>query len=69
MWIVLQERMVKTMQDATNTSEIELEKLNDEVIKLHEVARTLERAFGQPGSLSDDIRACADRLSELLKRC
>lgn len=56
------------MQDVTKTSEIELEKLNEEVIKLHEIARTLERAFGQPGQLSDDIRHCADKLSELLKR-
>lgn len=56
------------MQEETRVTEIELEVLNDEVIKLHEVARTLERAFGQPGRLSDDIRNCADRLSELLKR-
>lgn len=56
------------MQDVTKPSEIELAVLNDEVIKLHEVARTLEQAFGQRGQLSDDIRNCADRLTELLQR-
>ena len=56
------------MQDVTKPSEIELAVLNDEVIKLHEVARTLERAFGGRGQISDDIRNCADRLHELLKR-
>lgn len=68
MWIVLQERTVRMMQDETNISEIELAVLGDEVIKLHEVARTLERAFNGRGQISDDIRNCADRLSELLKR-
>lgn len=65
----MREQMERTMQDETKkVTEIELEVLNDEVIKLHDVARTLEKAFGQPGRLSDDIRHCADRLSELLKR-
>jgi hypothetical protein len=56
------------MQDETNISETELHMLDEEVIKLHSIARTLEQAFGQRGQLSDDIRNCADRLSELLKR-
>ena len=56
------------MQDETNISEIELVVLEDEVIQLHNIARTLERTFGGRGQLSDDIRNCADRLSELLKR-
>ncbi len=56
------------MQEETKVTEIELEKLHEEVITLHEVARTLERAFNGRGQLSDDIRNCADRLSELLKR-
>jgi hypothetical protein len=56
------------MPAETNISEIELEVLDQEVINLHAIAQTLERAFGGPGQLSDDIRNCADRLSELLKR-
>jgi hypothetical protein len=38
--------------------------LVDAVIALHEIARTVEREIGS-GQLSDDIRACADRLHEL----
>lgn len=60
--------MVKTMQDETNLTELDLVVLQDEVIRLHDIARTLERAFGQRGQLSDDIRACADKLSQLLQR-
>ena len=56
------------MQDETNISEIELKVLDEEVIHLHNIARTLEKTFGGRGTLSDDIRACADKLSELLKR-
>lgn len=56
------------MQEETNISELELVVLEDEVINLHNIARTLERTFGGRGQLSDDIRNCADRLSELLKR-
>ena len=55
------------MQDETKLNEIELKVLDDEVINLHNVARTVEQHIGR-GQLSDDIRACADRLSELLKR-
>lgn len=67
MWIVLAVQMVRMMQEGTKMNEIELELLDQEVIRLHDIARNLERAFGQPGQLSDDIRHCADRLSELLK--
>jgi hypothetical protein len=35
--------------------------LVDAVIALHEIARTIEREIGR-GQLSDDVRACADRL-------
>lgn len=56
------------MHVETKLNEIELEMLDQEVIKLHEIARTLEQTFGQPGQLSEDIRHCADKLSELLKR-
>ena len=38
--------------------------LVDAVVALHEIARTVEREVGR-GQLSDDIRACADRLHEL----
>ena len=38
--------------------------LVDAVIALHEIARTVEREISR-GQLSDDIRACADRLHEL----
>jgi hypothetical protein len=38
--------------------------LIDAVIALHDIARTVEREVGR-GQLSDDIRACADRLHEL----
>lgn len=56
------------MQDETKLTELDLVVLQDEVIRLHDVARTLEKAFRQPGRLSDDIRECADRLSQLLER-
>jgi hypothetical protein len=38
--------------------------LVDAVIALHDIARTVEQEIGR-GQLSDDIRACADRLHEL----
>lgn len=56
------------MQEETKLSEIELKMLDEEVIHLHTIARNLERAFGGRGQLSDDIRNCADRLSDVLKR-
>lgn len=55
-------------QEETKFSEIELSLLSDDVIRLHNIARTLEKTFGQPGQLSEDIRSCADRLSELIQR-
>lgn len=39
--------------------------LDQAVIDLHNVARTVEQQIGQ-GQLSEDIRNCADRLSSLL---
>lgn len=60
--------MERTMQDETKPSEIELVLLEDGVIQLHNLARTLELAVGERGQLSDDLRHCADRLSELLKK-
>jgi hypothetical protein len=38
--------------------------LVDAVITLHDIARTVEQEIGR-GQLSDDIRACADRLHKL----
>ena len=38
--------------------------LIDAVIALHDIARIVEREIGY-GQLSDDIRACADRLHDL----
>ena len=42
--------------------------LDQVVIELHNIARQLEKEFGQPGQLSKDIRACADRLTSVIKR-
>lgn len=39
--------------------------LNEAVIQLHNVARTVEQEIGR-GQLSDDIRDCADRLHKLI---
>lgn len=41
-------------------------RLDDAVIKLHDVARLIEQQIGT-GQLSADVRHCADRLSDLLK--
>ena len=41
--------------------------LDQVVIKLHDLARIVEREIGT-GLLSKDIRKSADRLNELLKR-
>lgn len=41
-------------------------RLDDAVIKLHEVARLIEQQIGT-GQLSADVRNCADRLNDLLK--
>jgi hypothetical protein len=36
------------------------------VVELHDTARLIERDIGR-GSLSEDIRKCANRLQELIK--
>lgn len=41
-------------------------RLDDAVIKLHDIARLVEQQIGT-GQLSADVRNCADRLSDLLK--
>lgn len=44
-----------------------MSELDQAVIDLHNIARLVEEAFGQPGSLSIDIRRCGDRLANILK--
>lgn len=41
--------------------------LDELVIQLHNIARRIEADIGT-GLLSDDVRNCADRLSNLLKK-
>jgi hypothetical protein len=41
--------------------------LDNAVAELHNVARTVEREIGT-GQLSEDIRKCAERLNDLLKK-
>jgi hypothetical protein len=41
--------------------------LNDLVTQLHAIARQIEQDVGV-GLLSEDVRKCADRLSELLRK-
>ena len=52
------------MQDETKFE------LVDSVIKLHDIARLIEREIGK-GNLSDDIRQCANRINFLIngERC
>lgn len=40
--------------------------LEDAIMMLHNIARTIERECGFNGALPKDIRACADRLHELM---
>jgi hypothetical protein len=47
-------------------TEQENDELRDAVIKLHDVARLLEKTVGR-GQLSDDIRDCANRLHTLVQ--
>jgi len=58
----LPEPTVKQMPEGINV-DFDLEYL---VIRLHDIAREVEQRVGF-GQLSQDIRACADRLSELNK--
>jgi hypothetical protein len=45
-----------------------MNKLDQVIIDLHNSARQVDKVFGQAGALSDDIRKCADRLAEVIKR-
>lgn len=40
--------------------------LEDAVMMLHHVARTIEREWGFDGSITRDIRRCADKLSDAI---
>ena len=53
-------RLVKFLQTGTNKIDFDIEYL---VIRLHDIAREVEQQVGV-GELSQDIRACADRLSD-----
>jgi hypothetical protein len=55
-------KLVKFLKGA-DTMDFDIEYL---VIRLHDIAREVEQQLGA-GELSQDIRACADRLSELNK--
>lgn len=45
-----------------------MSELDQAVIELHNIARQLEKEFGQPGQISEDIRRCADQLAVVIKR-
>ena len=45
-----------------------MNELDQVIIDLHNSARQVDKEFGQAGQLSDDIRKCADRLAEVIKR-
>ncbi len=45
----------------------EYDKLEQSVIDLHTIASLIEKRIGV-GLLSQDIRKCADRLSDLIKK-
>jgi hypothetical protein len=40
--------------------------LNEAITQLHDIARLIEKEIGQ-GQLSEDIRQCGDRLTQLIK--
>jgi hypothetical protein len=56
-------QLVKFLNKGTNKMNFDIEYL---VIRLHDIAREVEQQVGV-GELSLDIRACADRLSDLNK--
>ena len=56
-------QLVKFLHEGTNNMNFDIEYL---VIRLHDIAREVEQQVGI-GELSQDIRVCADRLSELNK--
>ena len=56
-------QLVKFLSKGINKMNFDIEYL---VIRLHDIAREVEQQIGV-GELSQDIRACADRLSDLNK--
>ena len=40
--------------------------LEDAVMMLHHVARTIERELGFDGTITKDLRRCADKLSDVI---
>ena len=57
------QQLVKFLREGTDKMDFNIEYL---VIRLHDIAREVEQLVGV-GELSQDIRACADRLSDLNK--
>lgn len=51
--------------DTLDKSDYQL--LDELVIKLHYVAGVIESTLGK-GKLSQDVRSCADRLAEIVKK-
>lgn len=49
------------------TTEYKYNTLDEVVIELHALARIIEREIGE-GSLSQDIRNCADRVNATIKK-
>jgi uncharacterized protein YecA (UPF0149 family) len=56
-------QLVKFLKEGTDKMNFDIEYL---VIRLHDIAREVEQQVGV-SELSQDIRACADRLSDLNK--
>ena len=56
-------QLIKFLREGTNKIDFNIEYL---VIRLHDIAREVEQQVGI-SELSRDIRACADRLSDLNK--
>jgi uncharacterized protein YecA (UPF0149 family) len=56
-------KLEKFLKQGANIMDFDIEYL---VIRLHDIAREIEQKIGK-GELSDDIRQCADRLSDVNK--
>jgi hypothetical protein len=56
-------KLKKFLKEGANIMDFDIEYL---VIRLHDIAREVEQKIGA-GKLSDDIRACANRLSDVNK--
>lgn len=56
--------MLNTKISNNNLKAMNETKFAEAVIKLHDIARLVEREIGK-GTLSEDIRRCADQLNHL----